>query len=62
MLYDRVDAVWQGFVMLGALLFAAAWILPTLLAISLTLIDRLLPSEKLIARWMVSDGWSQLPT
>jgi putative ABC transport system permease protein len=59
--YDWIEAVWQGFVMLGMILFAAAWILPTLLAFSLHLIARVLPSRRLLTRWMVSDGWSQLP-
>ncbi len=59
--YGWIDTVWQGFAMLGTMLFAAAWILPALLATSLRLTARLLPADKLLARWMVSDGWSQLP-
>jgi len=59
--YGHVETVTQGFVVLGLVLFAAAWLLPILLAGALRLLARLLPTRLLLARWMVSDGWSQLP-
>ncbi len=59
--YMQIETVTQGFVVLGMILFAAAWILPFLLARTLSLVARLLPQRYLLARWMVSDGWSQLP-
>ncbi len=60
-LYAHIDTVNQGFVMLGVMLFAAAWILPLLLAGALRVIERVLPRDRLLARWMVGDGWAQLP-
>jgi putative ABC transport system permease protein len=59
--YARMETVTEGFVVLGMILFAAAWVLPMLLAGALRVVDRLLPDRLLLARWMVSDGWSQLP-
>ncbi len=59
--YRYIETVNQGFVVLGLTLFAAAWVLPMLLALALRVLARLLPSRLLLARWMVSDGWSQLP-
>lgn len=59
--YTQIETVTQGFVVLGMILFAAAWILPFLLAQVLGLVASLLPQRHLLARWMVSDGWSQLP-
>jgi putative ABC transport system permease protein len=59
--YQYVETVIQGFVVLGLVLFAAAWILPLMLAAGLRLLARLLPGRLLLVRWMVSDGWSQLP-
>ena len=59
--YTHIETVTQGFAVLGLVLFAAAWILPLLLATVLRLVGRLLPGRLLLARWMVSDGWSQLP-
>ncbi len=59
--YTQIQTIAQGFVVLGMILFAAAWILPFLLAQALSLIARILPQRYLLARWMVSDGWSQLP-
>ncbi|MEM7562365.1 MAG: ABC transporter permease [Pseudomonadota bacterium] len=60
-IYGRVETVFQGFVVLGLILFAAAWLLPSLLAFSLKVISCLLPSRQWLYRWMVSDGWAQLP-
>jgi putative ABC transport system permease protein len=59
--YRYIETVNQGFVVLGLTLFAAAWVLPMLLALALRVLARLLPARLLLARWMVSDGWSQLP-
>lgn len=59
--YTYVETATQGFVILGMILFAAAWVLPLLLVWSLRLVEFLLPRNKLLIRWMVSDGWSQLP-
>jgi putative ABC transport system permease protein len=60
-LYPRIDNATTGFALLGLLLFAAAWTLPLLLAGSLRLVARFLPVQSLIGRWLVSDGWSQMP-
>ena len=59
--YGQVQTVTQGFVVLGMVLFAAAWMLPIMLAAGLGLLARWLPQQLLLARWMVNDGWSQLP-
>jgi putative ABC transport system permease protein len=59
--YSGIETATQGFVVLGMVLFAAAWMLPIILAGALHLLGRLLPGRYLIVRWMVSDGWSQLP-
>ncbi len=59
--YTRIETVIEGFVVLGLVLFAAAWMLPVLLAAGLRLVAGLLPTRLLLGRWMVSDGWSQLP-
>jgi putative ABC transport system permease protein len=59
--YAQIETATQGFVVLGMILFAAAWLLPILLAWSLRLLGKLLPQRYLLTRWMVSDGWSQLP-
>jgi putative ABC transport system permease protein len=59
--YAQIETATQGFVVLGMILFAAAWVLPILLAWTLRLLGYLLPQRYLLTRWMVSDGWSQLP-
>jgi putative ABC transport system permease protein len=59
--YAHIETATQGFVVLGMILFAAAWLLPILLAWALRLVGNLLPQRYLLTRWMVSDGWSQLP-
>lgn len=59
--YGRIGTVTEGFVVLGIMLFAAAWLLPLLLAAGLRLVAWLVPRDSLMLRWMVSDGWSQLP-
>ena len=59
--YGRIESATGGFVVLGLMLFAAAWLLPTLLAAGLRLVAVLIPPRRLVLRWLVSDGWSQLP-
>lgn len=59
--YGRIASVTQGFFVLGLMLFAAAWLLPILLAAGLRVAAGLVPRESLTMRWMISDGWSQLP-
>ena len=61
-LYPQLDSAVGGFVLQGLVLFAAAWTLPGLLALGLMLGNRLLGDDHIIGRWLVSDGWSQLPT
>ena len=59
--YGYIETATQGFVVLGMILFAAAWMLPIILAWALRLVGHLLSQRYLLTRWMVSDGWSQLP-
>jgi len=59
--YAQIETPGEGFILLGLMLFAAAWVLPGLLASSLRLLGWLLPQRLLLTRWMISDGWSQLP-
>lgn len=60
-MFPLINSAFSGFVLLALLLFAAAWALPTLLAGGLRLAQALVPEQMLIGRWMVSDGWSQMP-
>ncbi len=60
-LYPRIDDAISGFLLLGLLLFGAAWLLPTLLAFTLRLVSHLTADRQLIARWLIGDGWAQLP-
>ena len=60
-LFQTMETAVAGFALLGLLLFAAAWLLPTLLALGLKLAQACVPKQRLIGRWMVSDGWSQMP-
>jgi putative ABC transport system permease protein len=60
-LYQHMESTTEGFILLGLLLFAAAWLLPALLVLSLRLCGFLLAEKSLLGRWLVSDGWSQLP-
>jgi putative ABC transport system permease protein len=60
-LFHTMETAVAGFALLGLLLFAAAWLLPTLLALGLKLAQACVPKQRLIGRWMVSDGWSQMP-
>ena len=59
--YAQIHTAAHGFVVLGLILFAAAWLLPLMLVAVLYLLDRCLPRRLLLTRWMVSDGWAQLP-
>ena len=61
LLYPYLNNAFSGFVLLGLILFAAAWLLPSLLALALTLLSKHIPEDRLLTRWLVSDGWSQLP-
>ena len=60
-LYRRMDSTTEGFILLALVLFAAAWLLPALLALGLRLCSSFLPEKSLLGRWLVSDAWSQLP-
>lgn len=65
-LFPLIDSAFTGFALLALLLFAAAWALPTFLAGGLKLAQSIVtqfiaPKQRLISRWMVSDGWSQMP-
>ena len=62
LLYPRIDNATQGFAVLGVILFAAAWALPVVLALGLRGLQALLPQKQLLLRWMVSDGWTQMPS
>ena len=59
--YQRIETVNQGFAVLGLMLFAAAWLLPALLAAGLRLAAVLVPRRNLLMRWILSDGRAQLP-
>ena len=61
LMYPFLNNALSGFVLLGLLLFAAAWLLPTLLALALGFLSKRIPEDNLLSRWLVSDGWSQLP-
>jgi putative ABC transport system permease protein len=56
-----MDNTTEGFILLALVLFAAAWLLPALLALGLRLCSSFLPEKSLLGRWLVSDAWSQLP-
>lgn len=60
--YPRIENATEGFVVLGVVLFAAAWSLPLVLALGLRLLSAILPQRRLLLRWMVSDGWTQMPS
>ena len=59
--YVAMDTVIEGFMLLALVLFAAAWWLPQLLAIAHGGLSRALSNAALLRRWIVSDGWAQLP-
>jgi len=60
-LYPQLENTISGFALIGCCLFAAAWILPSVLALGLRVLNRYVPQRYLIARWLVCDGWSQMP-
>ncbi len=62
LLYPFISSILLGFTLLGLILFSAAWCLPWMLAFCLRQLSRLLPQERPLMRWIVSDGWAQLPT
>ena len=69
LIYSSIwDTVAGGFVILGLILFSAAWILPQILATVLRLIEKIVARNNttkhtggLFQRWLFSDGWIQLP-
>ncbi|MGB5277511.1 MAG: FtsX-like permease family protein [Gammaproteobacteria bacterium] len=61
MLYPQLDSVATGFVVLALFLFAAAWLLPALLALALFALQACIPAQAWHWRWAMSDGWAQLP-
>lgn len=61
LLHRQLISVTQGFVVLGLVVFAAAWLLPLWLASALQLSQRLLPDRAWKLRWALSDAWAQLP-
>ena len=61
LLYPNMDSVAEGFTLLALLLFAAAWLLPLVLAAALTALQSLIPRHAWRWRWAVTDGWAQLP-
>ncbi|NNE63189.1 MAG: FtsX-like permease family protein, partial [Gammaproteobacteria bacterium] len=60
--YPFVTNAQSGFILLGLLLFAAAWMLPALLALTLKFLSKYISNRSLFSRWLVSDSWLQLPT
>lgn len=60
-IYPFINSLVQGFILLGLVLLAAAWTLPTLLAFSLKLLEKWLPKNSFKSRWLIRDGWAQLP-
>jgi len=61
LMYPSLSTAAHWFVMLALILFSAAFILPVLLALSLSGIQALLPERSWRLRWALSDGWTQLP-
>ena len=63
LLYPFISSVFLGFVLLGLILFAAAWCLPAVLAFALKGLASLIAKRpKPITSWLISDGWAQLPS
>jgi len=63
LMYPFITSVFFGFVLLGLVLFGAAWCLPTLLAMSLSALSAVLAKRpQSITAWLLSDGWAQLPS
>ena len=61
LLYQDLNSVARGFLLLALLLFAAAWLLPGLLAMMLAALQTCMPAKAWRWRWAISDGWAQLP-
>jgi putative ABC transport system permease protein len=63
LIYPLINSVFWGFVLLGLILFAAAWCLPAVLALGLSLLTSFLSKRpQSITNWLLSDGWAQLPS
>ena len=63
LIYPFISSVFFGFVLLGLILFAAAWCLPAILALGLSVLSALLSKKtQSITPWLISDGWAQLPS
>lgn len=63
LMYPFISSVFWGFALLGLVLFAAAWCLPTLLALGLSALSSVLAKRpQSITTWLLSDGWAQLPS
>jgi putative ABC transport system permease protein len=60
-LYGAVDTVTGGFVVLGALLFGGAFLLPPLVSAVIAGAARVLPERRWRLRWALSDARAQLP-
>lgn len=61
-IYPLINSIFLGFTLLGLILFAGAWCLPWLLAFCLKQLSLILPQGRPLLRWILSDGWAQLPT
>ena len=59
--YPLIDSSIDGFVMLGLVLLAAALALPQLMSWLSAFMTRLVNNRGLLARWVLADGYSQLP-
>ena len=64
LIYPFINSVLGGFILLGLVLFSAAWCLPVVLAFGLRLLSRFLKKQPVesMTTWLLSDGWAQLPS
>ena len=63
LMYPYINSAFWGFVLLGLVLFSAAWCLPALLAFGLRILSKFLEKRpESITTWLLSDGWAQLPS
>jgi putative ABC transport system permease protein len=60
MFYPYVNSAISGFVLLGMVLFAAAWLLPMFFSALLTILQRWF-SKQFMVRWMYAEARQQLP-
>jgi putative ABC transport system permease protein len=60
MFYPYVNSATLGFVLLGMVLFAAAWLLPMFFAVLLSILQRWF-SNRFMVRWMFAEARQQLP-